>query len=68
MKPMIRLLALVLVVLASLSALPSAAQIQPLLPKTCPELCAMILCAFPQTCGPYVDSTGTQRCGCHDRT
>ena len=68
MKPMLRLLALVLVVLASLSALPSAADTQPLLPKSCAELCARILCAFPQTCGPFVDSTGTQRCGCHNRT
>ena len=66
MKPMIRLVALVLVVLASFTALPSAAQIQPLLPKSCAQLCAIILCAFPQTCGPFVDSTGTQRCGCHD--
>lgn len=67
MKPMIRLVALVLVLLASLTTLPSAAQNYELLwPKSCPELCAIILCAFPQTCGPFVDSTGTQRCGCHN--
>lgn len=66
MKAMIRLVALGLVVLASLSTLPSAAQtVQPLWPKTCPELCAIILCAFPSTCGEFVDSTGTKRCGCH---
>ena len=68
MKPVIRLLALGLVVLASLTTLPSTAQtVEPLLPKSCAQLCAIILCAFPQTCGPFVDSTGTQRCGCHDR-
>ncbi|HVR97794.1 MAG TPA: hypothetical protein VMW27_14345 [Thermoanaerobaculia bacterium] len=69
MRPMIRLIALVLVILASATTLPSAAQtVQPLLPKTCAQLCAIVLCLFPQTCGPYVDSTGTPRCGCHDRT
>lgn len=67
MKHMLRLLALVLVVLASFTALPSAAQTpQPLFPKSCAELCARILCAYPQTCGPFVDSTGTPRCGCHN--
>ena len=66
MKSMFRLVALVLVAAASLSSLPSSAQtVQPLWPKSCPELCAIILCAFPSTCGPYVDSTGTKRCGCH---
>lgn len=66
MKTMIRLVALGLVVLASFSALPSAAQtVQPLWPKTCPQWCAIILCAFPQTCGEFVDATGTKRCGCH---
>jgi hypothetical protein len=68
MKPMKRLVALVLVLLASLTALPSAAQVVVLWPKTCPELCAIILCAYPQTCGTFVDSTGVQRCGCHDRS
>jgi hypothetical protein len=23
------------------------------------------LCAYPQTCGPFVDSAGVLRCGCH---
>lgn len=64
MKPMIRLVVLVLVVAASLTSLPSSAQ-TPIWPKTCPELCAIIFCAFPSTCGPFVDSTGTLRCGCH---
>ena len=69
MKPMIRLAALVLVVLASLGTLPSTAQTPvPVFPKTCQQLCAIILCVFPQTCGPFVDSTGTPRCGCHDQS
>lgn len=67
MKSMIRLTALVLVLLASFTTLPLAAQTV-LFPKTCPELCAIILCAFPQTCGPFVDANGVQRCGCHDRS
>jgi hypothetical protein len=66
MKTMIRLVALVLVVLASLATLPLAAQTyQPLGPKSCAQFCMIALCAYPQTCGPFVDSTGTPRCGCH---
>ena len=65
MKSTIRLIALVLVVLASLATLPSTAQIVPIGPKTCAQFCAIALCAYPQTCGPFVDSTGTPRCGCH---
>ncbi len=68
MKSMMRLTALALILLASLTALPSAAQVVVLWPKTCPELCAIILCAFPQTCGPFVDANGVERCGCHDRS
>lgn len=68
MKPIIRLVALVLVTLASLTTVPLAAQTyQVLWPKSCTDFCAIVLCAYPQTCGPFVDSTGTQRCGCHDR-
>lgn len=67
MKPMIRLTALVLVLLASLTALPSAAQVVFWPPKTCADFCAIILCAFPQTCGPFVDANGVERCGCHNR-
>ena len=66
MKFTLRLVALVLVLLASLTTLPLAAQtFQPLWPKSCAEFCAIALCAYPQTCGPFVDSTGTPRCGCH---
>jgi len=68
MKSMVRLVALALVVLPSLTTLPSVAQTyQPLWPKSCAQFCAIALCAYPQTCGPFVDSTGTQRCGCHDQ-
>ena len=66
MKSMMRLVALVLVLVASLTTLPSAAQVVVLWPKTCEEFCATALCLFPQTCGTYVDSTGTKRCGCHN--
>lgn len=66
MKTMIRLVALVLVVVASLATLPLAAQISlPPGPKSCAQFCMVALCAYPQTCGPFVDSTGTLRCGCH---
>jgi hypothetical protein len=69
MKTMIRLAALALVVLASLATLPLAAQqtYQPIGPDSCAQFCMIALCAYPQTCGPFVDSTGTPRCGCHDQ-
>ena len=67
MRSMLRLVALVLVLLASLTTLPLAAQIyQPPGPSSCAEFCMIALCAYPQTCGPFVDSTGTPNCGCHD--
>jgi hypothetical protein len=66
MKSTIRLVALALVVLASLAILPSTAQtVQPIGPKTCAQFCMVALCAYPQTCGPFVDSAGVLRCGCH---
>ena len=67
MKTMIRLAALVLVVLASLATLPLAAQPTPIGPNSCAQFCMIALCAYPQTCGPFVDSQGVLRCGCHDR-
>lgn len=69
MKTMIRLAALVLVVLASLATLPLAAQqtYQPIGgPDSCAQFCMIALCAYPQTCGPFVDSQGVLSCGCHD--
>ena len=67
MKSMMRLTALVLVLLASLTAMPSTAQTVQVRwpPKSCADFCAVVRCAYPQTCGPYVDSAGVQRCGCH---
>jgi len=67
MKSMLRLVALVLVLLASLITLPLAAQTYPPIgPGSCAQFCMIALCASPQTCGPFVDSTGTPSCGCHD--
>ena len=33
----------------------------------CAQFCAIALCAYPQVCGVFFDSTGQKRCGCHDR-
>lgn len=56
MKPMVRLVVLVLVTLASFTALPLAAK-----PPACASFCAIVFCDGSQTCGPT--PTG---CACHD--
>jgi hypothetical protein len=56
MKPMARLVALLLLVLASFTALPSAAKLDP-----CASFCAIVFCDGSQTCG--LTATG---CACHD--
>jgi len=61
MKPMVRLVALVLVALASFTPLPSAAKTKDLDPQSCTNFCAIVFCDGSQICGPT--ATG---CGCHD--
>jgi hypothetical protein len=31
----------------------------------CQDLCARVRCAYPTTCGPYIDASGQPACGCH---
>jgi hypothetical protein len=33
--------------------------------KECLDLCARVLCAEPQVCGPYTGADGKPACGCH---
>ena len=60
MKPMIRLVALALIALASFTTLSSAAKAR-VLPPSCADFCAIVFCDGSQTCGPT--ATG---CACHD--
>lgn len=60
MKPMIRLVVLVLAVLASVTTLASAAKTQTE-PSSCVDFCSIVYCAGSQTCGPTAGG-----CGCHD--
>lgn len=34
-------------------------------PKTCSQFCATVRCAYPTTCGPYINASGQPACGCH---
>jgi hypothetical protein len=61
MKPMIRLVAIALVALASFTTLPSAAKARALAPPTCASFCSIVFCPGSQTCG--LTATG---CACHD--
>jgi hypothetical protein len=38
---------------------------QPITPKQCDDLCSRVRCAYPTTCGLYVDANGQTACGCH---
>ena len=59
MKPIVRLVALVLVVLASFTTLSAAAKTQASDP--CASFCSIVFCPGSQTCG--LTATG---CACHD--
>lgn len=33
--------------------------------RQCLQFCSRVLCANPQTCGVYTNSSGQRACGCH---
>jgi hypothetical protein len=59
-------LMLVLAVVALTFGLSQPAPADPpgITPKQCDDICALVRCAYPTTCGLYVDN-GQTVCGCH---
>ena len=60
MKLRLFLICAVLALVGGVSDLARAAA-----PKTCAQFCATVRCAYPATCGPYINSAGNPACGCH---
>jgi hypothetical protein len=55
-------LALVALTLGITHTVPAA---QAAKPNACDDLCSRVRCAYPTVCGPYIDASGQQACGCH---